>query len=349
MTQFVNDTFTGESEATLLTSHTSEGTTWTMPIAGGSTVRVHSAGTAYADGGGSTFAFCQASNTPPGADYSVTANIVYGTSGVDAGPMCRLQADGSCYFAINYVNGGVNATEWILYKRSAAGSLTNLGTYDESGFLTNGQTYAVKLDCTGTAIKLYIDGVQRISVTDSAISAAGKAGIVMYDNIMQITSVSADTLGSTLSASQAESGSAADAMVVLQMLRPSTDTTPGNWTNSAGGSVFSAINEVTPDDVIYAQSGNSPTNDLYRTKLNAGQVPVATGAGFYVFSYRISSVGSGSSAVIKLWQGNGSTLIASWTHASITNSFVRFDQTLTAVQQALMTDITDLYMDVIAS
>jgi len=40
--------------------------------------------------------------------------------------------------------------------------------------------YFVQLEIIGQAIKVYIDGVLRISATDAAISAAGKAGLSVY-------------------------------------------------------------------------------------------------------------------------------------------------------------------------
>lgn len=154
----------------------------------------------------------------------------------------------------------------------------------------------------------------------------------------------------TFSAAIAEAAAAADAQVILQILRPLSDAVAGGWTTSTGsGTLASMVDEVTPSDVDYIQSSAGPSNDAVRMKLDPGAVPVATGVGFSVLSYRIGSIGAASSAVVKLWQGNGTTLVASWSHGTVPGSFTRFDQALSSSQMALITDPTDVYIEVVAS
>ena len=153
----------------------------------------------------------------------------------------------------------------------------------------------------------------------------------------------------TYTVSASEAGSATDAQVLLQFVRPNADTSVGNWTNPAGGALYPAVNEVTPDDVLYVQSGSNPTNDALLFQLSPGAVPVSTGAGFDVFGYRISSTGVASQLTVNLWQGPRTTLIASWSHNPVPSSFTTFLQTLTTAQMALITDPTSLYCEFIAS
>ncbi|HBA72213.1 MAG TPA: hypothetical protein DCZ63_08515 [Geobacter sp.] len=63
---------------------------------------------------------------------------------------------------------------WQLFK-IVNGSATQLGS-SVSQTLTVGSTYVLKLSLIGTAIVVSVDDVQVISVTDSAITDAGKIG-----------------------------------------------------------------------------------------------------------------------------------------------------------------------------
>jgi hypothetical protein len=159
------------------------------------------------------------------------------------------------------------------------------------------------------------------------------------------------TSGTTHSGIAAESATATDAVVTLQMLVPSADTSVGGWTALGGGTIFSKINEAVQDNSNYGLSSSSPTNDAYLTKLSSGSTPVATGAGFHVLDYAISSIGAGSSAVVKLWQGNRVTLVATRSHGVVSQqpTWDTYALVLTAAEYVFMVDFTDLYVEVIAS
>ena len=60
----------------------------------------------------------------------------------------------------------------LTLSKVVGGVYTPLGTY-AVGTLTAGATYTIRVEAIGTAIKAYLNGVQRISVTDSAVTAGG--------------------------------------------------------------------------------------------------------------------------------------------------------------------------------
>ena len=76
------------------------------------------------------------------------------------------------YYLVRFDTGNVGGM--TLYKR-VAGAETYLGDVAASQ-AASGATVTVKLEAIGTAIKVYVGGVEKISATDSAI-ASGKPGL----------------------------------------------------------------------------------------------------------------------------------------------------------------------------
>lgn len=165
---FVSDTFT-DTDGTQLGDHTGEtGATWTSHPAGAYSVhakidanRVHS---------NSALRCYYASGTPASADYDVEAIVRRVTASGNIGIVGRLDTSANTMYLAMWTAGG----QWQLYK-IVAGTSTQLGSsYNDNP--ANGTDRTVKLEMRGTAIKVYVDGTEQISVTDSAISAAGRAG-----------------------------------------------------------------------------------------------------------------------------------------------------------------------------
>lgn len=122
--------------------------------------------------------------TDPGTpNYYVQADITPQSGGCDGiGGVCGRKTAGSgsganftCYWADYYDTVSTGTRTWRLYK-VVSGSYTSLGSYTEN---IGTATKTLKLEMNGTAIKVYVDGVQRISVTDSSITANGRAGVVL--------------------------------------------------------------------------------------------------------------------------------------------------------------------------
>ena len=101
---------------------------------------------------------------PPLADIEAAAQVYRTTL-----EKVTAEAKTANTYYYTYYSGG----QWVLAK-SVAGTVTGIGWYVATH---SPGTYTVRLDMTGTDIDVDIDGVNRISVTDSSITAAGVGGI----------------------------------------------------------------------------------------------------------------------------------------------------------------------------
>jgi hypothetical protein len=176
-----NDTFTGTA-GTAVDSHTAEtGGTWVEPGNYQSSFPDHgvitAAGRIRKDKSSSQWGMYYSPATPATADYMVSADVyVYSAlTGDVTGVLGRLDTtnttNGTFYAAVYDKPSG----KWTLYK-VISGTKTVIGTaYTQA--LTTGATYRLGLDMSGTTIRLLVDGVERISVIDSALSAKGKGGV----------------------------------------------------------------------------------------------------------------------------------------------------------------------------
>jgi hypothetical protein len=170
MAAFFTESFTGSP-----TSLDAYGNGWAKQSGYTSNISING-GVAYfsANPAGNGGAYAN-SATPPSADYSVSADITFESSqtGTNLIGVCGRMASGAA--TLYHAQYNEVAGAWRLWKQ-VAGTFTQLGS-DVSQTLTIGQTYNIKLEMIGTAIKLYRDGTVLISATDSAITAAGSAGI----------------------------------------------------------------------------------------------------------------------------------------------------------------------------
>ena len=175
MAQFASASFTGTAGTELSAADAN----WTKaPSSSAQNIILSDAGRGRLDAANASAAIYYHSGTPANADYSVSATLfAKETSGgrTYIGVTGRQSTSVNTHYLAWY--GGGSADAWQLYK-VVAGTVTQLGS--SSGQVLSDETgYAVKLEMIGTAIKLYKEGssTPTISVTDSAITAAGKAGI----------------------------------------------------------------------------------------------------------------------------------------------------------------------------
>lgn len=166
---FVTDSFT-DADNTLLSAHTGElGATWTKKWYSSFNAKIISNQLR------SAYLNCTwyASGTPASAEYDVEAKYVSGLIGPNdfIGPAGRMSTTADTFYT-----AGAAYTGGYKLLKCVAESFTLLGSYGTSA----GNT-VVKLEIRDAAKKLYVDGVERVSSSDNAITAAGKAGFYNYD------------------------------------------------------------------------------------------------------------------------------------------------------------------------
>lgn len=186
---FVNDTFT-DTAGTALASHTPEqGGAWTKWF--GSAAVISDANRLRGGGGALHYI-----GTPAGADYSVQADFVTKTDVglAEIGLVARFVTTGSGNgYNVQWSTGGTDA--FYLFKL-IAGVYTQIGTY-AFPYPGNDATTTVKLECIGDAIKVYINGTERISVTNSEVTAAGQPGIRTQQTSTDSTATHLDNFSAT--------------------------------------------------------------------------------------------------------------------------------------------------------
>jgi len=109
------------------------------------------------------------------ADYTVQS-VVNFPAGAGHRGVAGRRVNSSANDSDGYAAFIVEADDTIyLYKR-VSGTWTQLGSFAVT--ILAATDYTVKLSMQGTTIKQFLNGVERISVTDSALSAAGDAALV---------------------------------------------------------------------------------------------------------------------------------------------------------------------------
>lgn len=202
MAQFVNEAFK-DTSFTALSSHPSVGATapyassWTRLGSGSADCDIESNTLVNGSTDNSNKCVYKCAGTPANANYSVSAHIKKNaaTGKGYMGVVARCTDVNNLYFAFY----DAYDVAWLLFKR-VSGTDTQIGAYSTS--LSTGTTYLCKLTCNGTTISVDIDGTNRISVTDSALSSAGQAGIMAYlavgdTNDLIMIDLSADDVGAT--------------------------------------------------------------------------------------------------------------------------------------------------------
>lgn len=171
MANFATDSFTGTSGTELSaysgnwTKHTSS-STGTLVITDANRLRKNS--------GNNSEGLYYHSGTPSSADYTVSADLVFISSAAAYLEVCgRMSTSANTYYRVRY---NVSTGGWELHKK-VNGSLSQLGTTQTQTFSSG--TKNVKLRMSGSTIELYKEGsgTATISVTDTAITAAGKSGL----------------------------------------------------------------------------------------------------------------------------------------------------------------------------
>lgn len=162
----VTDNFT-DTNSTALSSHTSDSAhTWTQNNGGTMIIYNNRCESSQSTSQG----FYYSSYVPSSADYTVSADVMAAGSGVPVFVAGRCSTSAVTMYGCRW-NG---STTWELTKW-VSGTRTVIGSY--AGDTPVDTLRSVELIMSGTTISFKIGGVERISVTDSSISAAGRPGI----------------------------------------------------------------------------------------------------------------------------------------------------------------------------
>jgi hypothetical protein len=176
-TNFANDTFT-EASDTELSAHTPElGGPWVdhTDSAYGDTASVLASTNRIFINFSTGAAAYYATATPPSADYCTEGVIfVASVTASNASITARMDTATNTMYIFRLNSG----TSWDVRKITNP-TQTTIGSTSTTNLPSVGESRTMKLCTIGTTISAYVDGVQLSGVggTDSAITAAGKAGV----------------------------------------------------------------------------------------------------------------------------------------------------------------------------
>lgn len=122
-------------------------------------------------------------------------------------------------------------------------------------------------------------------------------------------------------------------VVTAQYARPTSDVSAGTWTASSGSDLFAMLDETTANDTDYIVTTGTSTCEVA-----LGTMSDPSSSSGHIVRYRISAASGG--ITVRLRQGT--TTIATWTHATAPTSLTTYEQTLTGGEADSITDYTTL-------
>lgn len=186
---FFQDLFTSALTSNL-TGHTSDsGHSWAKHTGFSADITLDGVGGEMAGAGAGSGACYEASASPASAEYDVQGTLHVYTRVGQNGLAGRIQAGADTMYLAYY-----DLTNLILYK-GVAGAFTNLGSYAVT--LSAGNSYVILLQIRDAAKKIFLDGVERVSSADNAITGAGKLGIRALDAVTASTGMHFDDISGT--------------------------------------------------------------------------------------------------------------------------------------------------------
>ena len=121
--------------------------------------------------------------------------------------------------------------------------------------------------------------------------------------------------------------------VTVQYSRPTSDVTTGTWTASTGSDLYAMLDETAASDADYIVTTGASTCEVALGSLS--DPAVSTG---HKVRYRLSATSGG--ITVRLRQGT--TTIATWTHATAPSSLTTYEQTLTGGEADSITNYAAL-------
>lgn len=142
---------------------------------------------------------------PSNANYWVESDFIFldRAKTQRTGVIGRASATDRTFYLVRIQYVSFGATAALQLWKAVAGTFTQLGS-SYNFAVTDGTNGQIRLDMNGTTIRALLNGVERISVTDSSISSAGRIGLYnTFDDAgsdtggMQLDNLNASFAGST--------------------------------------------------------------------------------------------------------------------------------------------------------
>jgi len=121
--------------------------------------------------------------------------------------------------------------------------------------------------------------------------------------------------------------------VTAQYARPTSDASAGTWTASSGSDLYAMLDETTANDADYITTVSASTCEVALGSIT--DPAVSTG---HIVRYRLSADAGG--ITVRLRQGT--TTIATWTHAPAPASLTLYEQTLSSGEANSITNYAAL-------
>lgn len=259
---FAQDDFFGSAAGTELSAHNAQWVKhpgYTLDFVVNADERVVMLAT------GTTATAYYLTEAPSSPDYVVSADLVV-TGAVapsispEVGVIGRASATAVTFYHGRYNSG---SGQWQLFK-FVNSTATQLGAVNAT--LTE-TTYRLQLEMIGTQIRLLVDGVQVISVTDSSITTAGRAGIrciprsvparIQLDNFAAhtLSGVAADlSTNNALHAHTAQTPTLGSTHTVV--------TSSATHGQTADATTLSAAHSLIASNATHAHAAGSPALDV---------------------------------------------------------------------------------------
>jgi hypothetical protein len=199
---------------------------------------------------------------PVSTDYDVEFTVAQISDAGISGIVARCDTAVDTYYVIRYNTSGAGA--WQLQAR-VAGVTTELGSWTDT--IGSGSSRSGVFELRGSELKVYIEGIERISVSDSTISAKGRVGVWLGGGAGNTTRIHVDSI--TVTDAVAEEFTFLEAASNDNGATDNATSIPVGTTGSTEGDVFVWA-------VACARLNNLPEPDFGFSSLTLGDELRAT-------------------------------------------------------------------------
>ncbi len=158
-------------------------------------------------------------------------------------------------------------------------------------------------------------------------------------------------INSVGTSSPSSAASATTQQYPTQFARPDADISKGTWDDPNPGNnnnlLWDDVDEATRSDADYIRSANlggATTTSTMQLRLSDVVDPQRSDNHFVKYTYRKSAAG-GNTIDLSITLLQGTTVIATWSHSNIGNTFTLATQTLTPTQADSITNYNDLRLE----